>query len=49
LAFDLICDLDIVIWNLPFDLAQGDEPVEPFGPILRSSGACNLLFPVYPG
>jgi hypothetical protein len=20
-----------------------------FGPILRSGGACNLLFPVYPG
>ena len=36
LAFDLIWDLDIVIWNL-------------FGPILRSGGACNLLFPVYPG
>ncbi len=35
LAFDLIWDLDIVIWNL-------------FGPILRSGGACNLLFPVYP-
>jgi hypothetical protein len=36
LAFDLICDLDIVIWNL-------------FGPILRSDGACNLLFAVSPG
>jgi hypothetical protein len=35
LAFDLIWDLDIEIWNL-------------FGPILRSGGACNLLFPVYP-
>ena len=35
LAFDLIGDLDIVIWNL-------------FGQILRSGGACNLLFPVYP-
>ena len=22
--------LDIGIWNLPFDLAQGGEPVEPF-------------------
>jgi hypothetical protein len=36
LAFDLIWDLDIVIWNL-------------FGPISRSGGAYNLLFPVYPG
>jgi len=35
LAFDLICDLDIIIWNL-------------FGPILRSGGACDFLFPVYP-
>ena len=36
LALDLICDLDIVNWNL-------------FGPFLRLGGACNLLFPVYPG
>ena len=35
LAFDLIWELDIEIWNL-------------FGPILKSGGACNLLFPVYP-
>jgi len=35
-AFDLICNLDIEIWNL-------------FGPILRSGGACILLFQVYPG
>ena len=34
IVFDLIWDLDIVIWNL-------------FGPILRSGGACYLLFPVY--
>jgi hypothetical protein len=34
LAFDLVCDLDIKIWDL-------------FGPILRSGGACNFLFPVY--
>ena len=33
LAFDLIWDLEIEIWNL-------------FGPILKSGGACNLLFPV---
>ena len=31
LTFDLILDLDIVIWRL-------------FGPILRSVGACNLLY-----
>ena len=35
LVFDLIGNLDIVIWNL-------------FGPILRSGGACDLLFPLYP-
>ena len=35
-TFDLICNLDIEIWNL-------------FGPILRSGGACILLFQVYPG
>jgi hypothetical protein len=33
LAFDLVSDLDIVVWNL-------------FGPLLRSGGACDLLFPV---
>ena len=36
MAFDLILDLDIEIWNL-------------FVPILRSGGACNLLFPACPG
>jgi hypothetical protein len=31
LAFDPPpADLDIAIWNLPFDFAQGGEPVEPF-------------------
>ncbi len=31
LVFNLIGDLGIVIWNLPFDYAQGGEHVEPFG------------------
>jgi len=38
--------------QLPFDLPPTDLDIviwNLFDPILRSGGACNLLFPVYPG
>jgi len=37
--------------HLAFDLIWDLDIVilKIFGPILRSGGACNLLFPVYPG
>jgi hypothetical protein len=37
--------LNIGIWNLPFDLAQGGELVEPFVIWVLQFGAWNSLFP----